>query len=124
MDENPGKILVHQVVVTEAPEQPLEDHHIFVSGNLDVDFHVEIPPEVLYIPLATWMGMNRPQVVTLSVELGQKIPTQLEQHRSNARRILQNYFDFDKRCRDSEYTDTGEAWLHMNALSGILEKLT
>lgn len=72
MDE----IEVHHVVLHKSKQQPSPDHVAFAAGNIDRDYEVEVPSECYYMPLASWMGMGRPETITVSTRAGRHLPNQ------------------------------------------------
>lgn len=72
MDE----IGVHYILLYKNPESPSEDHVVFrSSGFQEIEgIRMEVPLEAYYMPLALWMGMGRPEVVTIAVVEGDEVP--------------------------------------------------
>lgn len=67
-------VFARYVLLHRAEIQPSDDHITFVSGNMDADLNVEVPNECLYVPLATWMALDTPDILTIRLVAGNQMP--------------------------------------------------
>ena len=70
-DAGDGMVVTkHTVALKKAPDQPSDDHIAYISGNMDAKLHLEVPVEVYYMTLATYIGMDQPEEVSIQVVVG------------------------------------------------------
>ena len=63
----------HKVALYKCDIQPSDDHIVFVAGDVDAITGLSVPTECHYMPLATYLGMEQPENIIVTVEVGETI---------------------------------------------------